>query len=177
MSVRVLLAVLAVGACDWDFNRMNEQVRCEPGDSRPWLPDRRCEQRWPAGTIAWRTTAQAMPAPATTRDSILRGRDRFARMCASCHGPLEDGNSVIAEDMVLRRPPSLLAEPVVGYPDQRIFDVISHGYGLMPSYSFQLAPPDRWAIVHFLRVLQLSQSFPLAQLSAQRRQEAERWLE
>jgi mono/diheme cytochrome c family protein len=188
MTIREMLAIAvaaagasSTAACDWDLHRMNDQARCEPGDRRPWLPDQRCDQRAPDGTVAWRTVASesaATPrgAPAATRATILRGRDRFTRFCAPCHGPLGDGESVIAQAMVLRRPPSLLIPPVVEYPDQRIFEVITDGYGLMPPYRYQLPPGDRWAIVQFLRVLERSQRFPLAQLPASRRQEAERWL-
>jgi mono/diheme cytochrome c family protein len=104
-----LALLLALVACSWELNRMNDQPRCEPGDRRPWLPDQRCDQDPPAGTIVWRAAAVAQPAP--TRELIARGRDRFARICAPCHGSLGDGSSVIALDMVLRPPPSLLVPP------------------------------------------------------------------
>lgn len=174
MKASVAILVL-LAACDWDFNRMQNQARCEPGDSRPWLADNRCDQRAPDGTVAWREPPPG-PEPAPTRLSIQRGRDRFRRTCAACHGQLGDGRSVIARDMVLRKPPSLLDPVVVAYSDERIFEVISHGYGLMPSYAYQLEPADRWAVVQFVRVLQRSQRFPLAELPAEDRKEAQRWL-
>lgn len=174
--MKLVIALLVLTACDWDFNRMNHQQRCEPGDSRPWLPDHRCDQRAPDGTIAWRASAPSTAEPAPTRASIMRGRDRFTRICAPCHGTVGDGHSVIARDMVLRPPPSLLVPPVTGYTDQRIFETITNGYGLMPAYTYQLQPADRWAIVHYLRVLERSQRFPLAELPANAQKEAERWL-
>lgn len=173
--MRAALLLLVVTGCNWDFNRMNDQARCEPGDSRPWLPDHRCDQRAPAGTVTWRAKAMP-PEPAPTRTSIARGRDRFNRFCATCHGVLADGNSVISRDMMLRHPPSLHSAEIVGYPNQRIFEVITSGYGLMPSYAYQVAPEDRWAIIHYLRVLERSQAFPLAELPPARREEARRWL-
>lgn len=172
---QVLVALVGLTSCDWDGNRMNDQARCEAGDSRPWRPDHRCDQPAPPGTVPWQTPP-AQPEPAATRASIQRGRDRFARFCAPCHGPLADGNSVIAQDMVLRRPPSLLIAPVIDYPDQRIFEVITAGYGLMPSYSYQLPAADRWAVVQFLRVLQSSQRFPITELTPHHREEAAPWL-
>lgn len=178
-TARLLALALALplAGCDWDFNRMNNQPRCEPGDARPWLPDRRCDQRGPDGTVPWRApSATAVTAPRPTRASILRGRDRFARFCAACHGSLGDGGSVTARDMQLRPPPSLLGPRIAAYPDQRIFEVITSGYGLMPAYAYQLAPDDRWAVVHFVRALATSQAFPLAQLPANRREEARPWL-
>jgi mono/diheme cytochrome c family protein len=174
--VKLPVLVIVAAGCDWDFNRMTNQPRCEPGDSRPWLADRRCDQRAPDGTIAWNANSAAEPIP-RTRDAIVRGRDRFTRICAACHGALGDGRSAIAQDMLLRPPPSLLVPPVSTYPDQRIFDVITHGYGLMPAYTYQLSPADRWAVIYFVRVLERSQGFPLAQLPAAHREEAQRWLD
>lgn len=168
---------LACAGCSWDWERMNDQPRCEPGDRRPWLPDRRCDQPVPPGAVAWRSAPPAPPAaPPPSRASIARGADRFARFCAACHGPLGDGRSVVARDMTLRPPPSLLAEPVLGYPDLRLFEVITAGYGMMPAYDYQLPPGDRWAVVHYLRALQRSQRAALPALPAATRREAERWL-
>jgi mono/diheme cytochrome c family protein len=176
MRPHLLALALLLGGCDWDFNRMVHQARCEPGKSTPWLPDQRCDQHSPAGTVAWRTPEAQVVEPAATRASILRGRDRFERFCAPCHGALGNGASVTARDMTLRRPPSLLTPRVAAFPDQRIFDVISGGYGLMPAYAYQLPPEDRWAVVQFLRVLATSQAFPVAQLPEARHKEAEVWL-
>ena len=66
--------------------------------------------------------------------------------------------------MELRKPPSLLEEPVTAFPPGRIFQVISLGYGLMPSYAAELPVDDRWAMVAYLRALQLSQAAELAAL-------------
>ena len=168
-----LAFLLTLVACSWDLNRMNDQPRCEPGDSRPWLPDRRCDQGPPIGTVAWRVPAETARPPAT-RATIMRGHDRLARICAPCHGPLGDGNSAIARDMLLRPPPSLLVPPVSAHTDQHIFDVITGGYGLMPAYAYQLSPADRWAVVQFVRVLARSQAFPLADVPPE---EDRRWLQ
>jgi mono/diheme cytochrome c family protein len=169
-------ACACVTACGWDFNRMNEQPRCEPLARRPWLPDQRCDQRAPDGSVPWHAPAGAPPEPAATRELITRGADRFARMCAPCHGTLGDGQSEIARDMRLRPPPSLLSKDVSAYPDQRIFEIITSGYGMMPAYDYQLEPADRWAVVHYVRVLERSQAVALDSLTPQQRAEAQRWL-
>ena len=169
--------LVALAGCSWDLERMNNQPRCEPGDRRPWLPDDRCDQAPPEGTVPWRSAPAASgPPPAPTRALVLRGADRFARMCAACHGALGNGDSAIARDMTLRKPPSLHSSLIVRYPDQRIYEVITDGYGLMPSYRWQMPAEDRWAVVYFLRVLQRSQATGVAQLSPERRQEAAPWL-
>jgi hypothetical protein len=56
--------------------------------------------------------------------------------------------------MTLRRPPSLIDRVVASFSDNRIFAVITNGYGMMPAYASVLAPDDRWAIVDYVRVLQ-----------------------
>jgi len=86
---------------------------------------------------------------------LVRGRARFDVTCAVCHGVLGDGESQVAINMSLRRPPSLHAYRDV--PDGHVYRVISEGYGLMPSYAAELSVEDRWAIVAYVRALQLSQ--------------------
>lgn len=167
--------VVALTACDWGAARMNDNARCEPGDKRPWLPDQRCDQRAPEGTIAWRVQPDP-PMPPATQDLILRGADRYTRMCSACHGALGDARTPIARDMRLRPPPSLHTPLIVAYSDQRLYEVISSGYGMMPAYDYQLVPADRWAVVHYVRVLQRSQAVALDTLAPNRRAEAQPWL-
>jgi mono/diheme cytochrome c family protein len=174
--MRAALLLLVLAGCDWNWERMNDQPRCEAGDHTPWLPDRRCDQRAPDGTVPWKGPEQAMPAPAPTKLTVARGADRYRRFCAPCHGSLGDARTPVARDMTLRPPPSLHSDLIVNYPDDRIFSVISNGYGMMPSYSYQLAPVDRWSIVHYVRVLQRSQRVVLQTLPEARRTEAQSWL-
>ena len=96
-----------------------------------------------------------LPVP-VTRALLERGRQRFDITCAACHGYLADGVSLVARNMSLRPPPSLLAR--AQQPDGWYFQVMSEGFGLMPSYASALTVEDRWAIVAYLRALQLSQS-------------------
>jgi mono/diheme cytochrome c family protein len=94
------------------------------------------------------------PLPVDAR-LLARGRERFDVNCAVCHGLLGDGESQVSLSMSLRRPPSLHAYRDV--PDGHIYRVISEGFGLMPSYAAALSVEDRWAIVAYVRALQLSQ--------------------
>jgi mono/diheme cytochrome c family protein len=57
----------------------------------------------------------------------------------------------------LRRPPSFHTDRLRNAPAGHFFDVITNGFGVMPRYQNQLSPRDRWAIVAYIRVLQLSQ--------------------
>jgi Cytochrome C oxidase, cbb3-type, subunit III len=102
--------------------------------------------------------AQKLPLP-VTRKLLELGRKRFDITCATCHGPLGDGNSIVATQMSLRPPPSLhkYNEKPPGY----IFEVISKGFGLMASYAAELTIEERWAVVAYVRALQVSQAATL----------------
>ena len=91
------------------------------------------------------------------------GREHFAA-CAACHGPLGNGDTVVAEHMQ-RRPPSL-HEPRIGkLSDAELYRVIREGYGYMPSYAAKLPPKDSWAVVAYVRALRLSQNVQVSALS------------
>jgi len=102
--------------------------------------------------------AAAIPIP-VTRKLLEIGQKRFDITCATCHGPLGDGKSIVAAQMSLRPPPSL--HRYNDRPPGYIFEVISRGFGMMASYAAELTVEERWAVVAYVRALQLSQSSPL----------------
>jgi mono/diheme cytochrome c family protein len=113
---------------------------------------------------------RAVPLPVTAT-LLRRGHAAFDRTCGICHGLLGDGNSVVAEKMTLRRPPSL-HEPRIGeLPPGKLFEVVSSGYGLMPGYAPVLATDERWAVVAYVGALRLSQAAPVKTLPATMRAE------
>jgi mono/diheme cytochrome c family protein len=133
-----------------------------------------------------------------TEHDLKRGQERFTIYCAVCHGPLGNGQGKIWERGYLT-PTSFHTEKVgehevdaknprdipLGYsrgyalwgikipmrevPIGYIFEVISRGYGGMPSYSAQIAPADRWRIIAYVRTLQFSQYAPADQLPPESR--------
>jgi mono/diheme cytochrome c family protein len=113
--------------------------------------------RGPDGKVLTR-----IPVP-VDRKLLERGRSRFEINCAVCHGYLADGVSLVARNFSLRPPPSLLAR--AQQPDGWYFQVMSEGFGMMPSYASHLTVEERWAIVAYLRALQLSQSQRADQLA------------
>jgi mono/diheme cytochrome c family protein len=108
-----------------------------------------------------------IPVPLTPA-LLARGRERFNAYCAPCHG--EDG---YGRGIVVRRgfpaPPSYHEQRLRDAPAGHFFDVITHGYGVMYSYSDRVAVPDRWAIVAYIRALQRSQHATLADVPAAQR--------
>jgi mono/diheme cytochrome c family protein len=111
-----------------------------------------------------------LPIPVDAK-LLARGRARFDVSCAVCHGLLGDGESQVAMNMSLRRPPSLHAYRDVA--DGHIYRVVSEGFGLMPSYAAELPVEDRWAIVAYVRALQLSQYATLEQVPPDARRKLE----
>jgi mono/diheme cytochrome c family protein len=147
---------------------MQEVPRCETDGTFAGQP---CTLAPPEGTVS--VDEPASPPP-LTRELVDRGRDRFMRFCAPCHGVAGDGDSYVARAMTLRKPPTLVDAEASRFSDNRILDVIATGYGTMPSYAV-IPIPDRHAITTYLRVLQ-SREVPLAELSAEHQREAKRWL-
>jgi len=98
----------------------------------------------------------AFPLP-VTKETIERGQDRFNIYCTPCHGRLGNGDGMIVR-RGFRRPPSYHIDRLRGVPNGYLYDVISKGFGAMSDYAAQIQPADRWAIVAYIRALQLSQN-------------------
>jgi mono/diheme cytochrome c family protein len=75
--------------------------------------------------------------------------------CSPCHGANGDGNGIIVQ-RGMPGPTSYHADRLRLADDQHFFDVITNGYGAMYSYASRVPPRDRWAIVAYIRALQLS---------------------
>jgi mono/diheme cytochrome c family protein len=114
----------------------------------------------------------AIPVPVTPQLLAL-GRKRFDITCGTCHGPVGDGISIVATQMSLRPPPSLVTEKYITKPSGYLFEVASRGFGMMASYAAELSLEERWAVVAYLRALQLSQSAFVDQLPPAVRQKLE----
>lgn len=105
-------------------------------------------------------TGHVTQIPIPVDDALLRlGRKRYDITCGTCHGPAGDGDSIVARQMALRPPPSLhnYADRPPGY----IFEVITKGFGMMAPYATELPVRERWAVVAYVRALQISQASSL----------------
>jgi mono/diheme cytochrome c family protein len=95
-----------------------------------------------------------------TPQLLERGKNRFEIFCAPCHGLVGDGNGIVVQ-RGFPSPPSYHTDRLRNAPAGHFFDVITNGFGRMFDYSDRVAPADRWAIVAYIRALQLSQDAPM----------------
>ena len=169
------LALLGLAACP-RLDPMQRQQKYKAYQASEYHADGISMRTPPAGTVPYRSLVE--PAVATglgpdgrpladspvpfSAAALARGKARFDVYCAVCHGVLGDGESQVALNMSLRKPPSLHAYREV--PDGHIFRVVTHGFGLMPSYAAALPPEERWDVVAYVRALQLSQYAAVDQL-------------
>ncbi len=108
------------------------------------------------------------PFPITKQD-LLRGQERFNIYCSECHGRVGNGGGVVPLHG-FPGPPSYHQDRLRNAPVGHFFDVITNGFGRMPSYANQVPPRDRWDIAAYIRALQLSQYAPVDQLPAEDQQ-------
>jgi mono/diheme cytochrome c family protein len=94
---------------------------------------------------------------------LQRGKDRFGVFCTPCHGLQGDGNGMVAM-RGMKHPPSYHQDRLRQVPNGYIYDVITNGFGAMLGYSAQLPPRDRWAVVAYVRALQLSRNAKVSDL-------------
>lgn len=182
----LLLAALLASSCgDWaslDLERMLEQRSYKAYERNPRFEDHRAMRPPPPGTVPrgrgreflqdWQSDVPGVEGGTYLARipmeidlvTLRRGRNRYDLFCAVCHSPVGTGDTSVADNMSLKKPPSLVRRPVLGYPPGRIYSAITKGYGLMPAYANQLRPADRWAVVAYVQTLQLSQGSLLSEL-------------
>lgn len=99
---------------------------------------------------------------------LLRGRDRFNAFCAPCHDRAGTGRGIVVQ-RGFRAPESFHTARLRDLSEGYLFDVVTSGFGRMPAFSTQLGLRDRWAVVAYVRALQLSQNATLADVPAESR--------
>ena len=92
---------------------------------------------------------------AITQETVARGRERYEIFCSACHGFTGNGDGMIVR-RGFRRAASFHTEALRQAPVGHYFDAITNGWGAMPSYAPQIPPGDRWAIIAYIRALQVS---------------------
>jgi len=102
------------------------------------------------------------PLPVTLQ-LVHRGRQRYDIFCAPCHGRAGQGNGMVVR-RGYRAPSSFHIDRLRDQADGYFYDVITNGFGAMPDYAAQVTVADCWAIVAYIRALQLSQHAPVSGL-------------
>ena len=165
------------------FPDMDRQLKLRPAQPNDFFPNGLSSQLPPEGTVAQGAPMQTVSgevypfenAPANTgrvtgttnfvetnplpmTGALLqRGRQRFDIYCSPCHGALGDGNGITKKLGVMPTVANLHDKRIVEMADGEIFNTIAHGKSTMGAYGPILPVADRWAIIAYLRALQLSQ--------------------
>jgi mono/diheme cytochrome c family protein len=116
-------------------------------------PNQGQAQTQPANTYP--DDVETFPFP-VTKEIVLRGRERYDIFCSVCHGLTGNGDGMIVR-RGFRRAASFNDDRLRQAPVGHFFDAITNGWGAMPSYSSQIPVQDRWAIIAYIRALQVSQ--------------------
>ncbi len=181
VSARIVLlaaAVIALGSGCRIRQNMYDQPKFEPYEKTDFFGDSRSARPSVEGTVPQGFLhedehlysgkvngefATEPPFPVTT-EVLARGQQRFNIYCTPCHGEAGHGDGMIVQ-RGYKQPSSYHIDRLRDMPDGYYFDVISNGFGVMPSYSYQVRDAeDRWAIVAYIRALQLSQHAVISEL-------------
>ena len=176
----LVLALGALSACRQDMHDQPKYTPLRPSD---FFLDGRSARPLSEGTVArghldadrvFYTGKGADGKPVSefpfpvTKEVILRGQNRFNIYCTPCHDRTGSGNGMIVR-RGYRRPPTYHSDRLREQPNGYFFDVITNGFGAMPDYAVQVQPQDRWAIVAYIRALQLSQQASINDVPADAR--------
>jgi len=92
--------------------------------------------------------------------TVARGQEVFNIYCVPCHGAAADGKGIVS-GYFNPKPANLMDASMKQQPVGHFFDVITNGKGIMFSYSSRIAPEDRWAVIAYIRALQINKDAPL----------------
>jgi mono/diheme cytochrome c family protein len=96
---------------------------------------------------------QGFPEP-VTEALVSQGQQRYNIYCTPCHGPSGKGDGK-AVTFGFPKPPSFLSDDIASAPNTDVFNAITNGFQKMFSYGYRVKPPERWAIIAYIRALQL----------------------
>jgi mono/diheme cytochrome c family protein len=174
------LLVLSAAACRQD---MHDQPKYIPLRESTFFNDARSARPVVAGTVARGQLredallytgkvngADAAVFPFPVDEQVMaRGQERFDIYCSPCHGQTGQGDGMIVR-RGYRRPPSFHDERLRSAPVGHFYDVVANGFGAMPDYAAQIKVEDRWAIVAYIRALQLAEHATVADVPADQRE-------
>lgn len=149
------------------FNWMEYQFRGNPQSSSDFFSDGRVNRMPVKGSVArgfipYEFTGVTLPEnplpnPLPITEKVLQlGKRKYLTFCSPCHGDYGDGDSRMRGQFP--NPPSLHTEKLKTWADGLIYHVIVNGQNVMPSYAHQTTAEERWAMVHYVRALQLAKN-------------------
>jgi hypothetical protein len=168
------VVIFAMAGCDNLHQDMGNQPKNKPLSPSDFFADGRSERAPVENTVARGAldndglvvAKESNNFPVPVNEALLeRGEDRYKIFCTPCHGLQGDGNGMVAM-RGMKHPPSYHIDRLRQSPNGYYYDVITNGFGQMYSYSAQIPPRDRWAIIAYLRALQLSRNAHVAELPA-----------
>ncbi len=155
MRLIVLFALLALAACKQD---MVEQPKYKAYAASSVWDDGASARPFVDGTVARGDLARLQAAqqpPSVDAALLAHGQERYQIFCAPCHGLTGRGNGRVVQ-RGFPAPPDYLSDRLRAAPARHFMDVIENGYGVMFPYAARVTPRDRWAIVAYIRALQLA---------------------
>ena len=175
LALLIFSAAIALAGCNNTLRQdMANQPRQNTLSPSSFFPDGRSERQpldntVPRGSVEDDALfvpkdSNAFPLP-ITQQLLERGQERYGIFCTPCHGIQGDGLGMIAM-RGMKHPPSYHQDRLRQEPNGYIYDVITNGFGAMYGYSAQIPPRDRWAIIAYVRALQLSRNAHVADLPA-----------
>jgi mono/diheme cytochrome c family protein len=170
---------LAISGCDYSLRQdMANQPYNRPLSPSDFFADGRSERPLIENTVAHGAPENdvynvakdyaAYPLPVSEK-LLQRGQERYKIFCAPCHGLQGDGNGMAAV-RGMKHPPSYHIDRLRQAPNGYFYDVMTNGFGAMFSYSERIPPSDRWAIIAYVRALQLSRNAKTSDLPESLRQ-------
>ena len=158
-AARIIIGAAMLAALAGCDQSMTSQPRYDTYDTAPALPRGQSAQLPPEGTVSQSANADRAETenpPEVSHALLVRGQERYDIFCAPCHGLDGYGDGMIVE-RGFPPPPSYHSARLRAAPASHFLDVMTKGYGVMYSYASRVSPRDRWAIIAYIRALQLSQ--------------------
>lgn len=178
LTVSAATCLIFASGCQYLRQDMADQPKNKALSPSDFFPDGRSERPLIENTVARGTIANDelfvgkdsnnFPLP-VDQQLLERGQERYKIFCTPCHGLQGDGNGMVAM-RGMKHPPSYHQDRLRNSPNGYYYDVITNGFGQMLGYSAQVPPRDRWAIIAYVRALQLSRNARGAELSPELRE-------
>ncbi len=172
MSRGCALVVLTVALAACGRQRMDVQPKYSPDEASARFPHAQSALPRVAGTVP--VDAGDDAPPRRTLALLERGRERYGIYCEPCHGEYGDGDGRVVAKYGFPPPPPLDDGRLLGTSDAHLLDVLTHGYGAMYPYATVLPPRDRWAVIGYVRALQVARHADVARFPELRSEVTER---